>query len=104
MNDTNIDTQSESILIQQAQRFKAADACVLRINRQYHPLVWTLILLSFIVIILVVNRPLFMFQHVSWYSHERTVENDTEENKLLNKFIILVLFAHKKYSRSFIKN
>ncbi len=30
-------------------------------------------------------------------------KTDKEENKLLNKVIIFVFFAHKKYSRSFIK-
>ncbi len=46
MNDKIIDTQSESILLSGAREFKAADACALRINRQYCPLVWTLISLS----------------------------------------------------------
>ncbi len=31
------------------------------------------------------------------------VETDTKEKKLLNKVVIFVFFAHKKYSRSFIK-
>ncbi len=30
-------------------------------------------------------------------------KTDMEENKLLNKVIIFVFFAHKKYSHSFIK-
>ncbi len=37
---------SESVffpVLPQAQEFKAADECVLGINRQYCPLVWTLI-------------------------------------------------------------
>ncbi len=48
------DTNRETILLEslsecffpvlpQAQEFKAADECVLGINRQYCPLVWTLI-------------------------------------------------------------
>ncbi len=43
--------------------------------------------------------------HVSWYSFERTVKTDTEEDKLSleNKVFTFVFFAHKKYSRSFIK-
>ncbi len=40
--------------------------------------------------------------HASCYSPERVVKTD-EEKKLLNKVVILVYFAHKKYSRSFIK-
>ncbi len=39
----------------------------------------------------------------SWYSHERELKTDTEEKKLLNKVVIFVFFAHKNYSRSFIK-
>ncbi len=31
------------------------------------------------------------------------VEEDMEEKNLLNKVIIFIFFAHKKYSRSFIK-
>ncbi len=41
--------------------------------------------------------------HSSWYSRERALKTDTEEKKLLNKVIIFVFFAHKKYSCSFIK-
>ncbi len=40
---------------------------------------------------------------ISWYSRERVSKIDMEEKKLLNKVIIFVFFAHKKYSRSFIK-
>ncbi len=29
-------------------------------------------------------------------------KTDTEENKMLNKVVILVFYAHKKYSRSFL--
>ncbi len=42
------------------------------------------------------------YTHASWYSCEHTTKNDTEEKKLLNKVVIFVFFAHKKYSRSFI--
>ncbi len=31
------------------------------------------------------------------------MSTDTEEKKLLNEVVILVFFAYKKYSRSFIK-
>ncbi len=41
-----------------------------------------------------------MHTHVLWYSGERSPKTDREENKLLNKVIIFVLFAHNKYSRS----
>ncbi len=41
--------------------------------------------------------------HASWNCRERASRSDTEEKKLLNKFIIFAFFAHKKYSRSFIK-
>ncbi len=37
------------------------------------------------------------------YSREHTAKTDMEEKKLLNKVVVLVFFAHKKYSRSFIK-
>ncbi len=40
--------------------------------------------------------------HALWYSHECTPKTDTEENKMLNK-VIIVSFVHKKYSRSFLK-
>ncbi len=40
---------------------------------------------------------------VLWCYHERAAEIDTEEKKLLNKVVIFVFFADKKYSRSFIK-
>ncbi len=40
--------------------------------------------------------------HVLWYSRKCTLKTDTEEKKSLNK-VIFVFFAHKKYSRSFIK-
>ncbi len=43
-----------------------------------------------------------MHRHASWYHREHPSKTDTEENKLLNKVIILVFFTHKKYSRSFI--
>ncbi len=41
--------------------------------------------------------------NVPWYSHERASKTDTEEKHLLNKVLIFVFSAHKKYSRSFIK-
>ncbi len=41
--------------------------------------------------------------HVPWYSREHTLKTNTEEKKLLNKVIIVVVFLHKKYSSSFIK-
>ncbi len=41
--------------------------------------------------------------HVLWYSRERMAKTDMEEIKLLNKVVIFVFFAYKKYSRSFIK-
>ncbi len=42
-------------------------------------------------------------KHALWYfSREHVSKTDREEKKLLNKVIILVFFAHKKYSRSFI--
>ncbi len=44
-----------------------------------------------------------MHTHASWYSPELTLKIDEEEKKWLNKVIIFVFFAHKKYSRSFIK-
>ncbi len=40
--------------------------------------------------------------HAMLYSCERA-STDTEEKKLLNKVIILVFFAHKKFLYSFIK-
>ncbi len=40
--------------------------------------------------------------HVLWYTCEQALKTDTEEKKLLNKVIIFVFFAHKKYSHSFI--
>ncbi len=40
--------------------------------------------------------------HALWYCCERVANSDTEEKKLLNKVIIFVFFAHKKFSRSFI--
>ncbi len=42
------------------------------------------------------------YTHASWFSCEHTTKNDTEEKTLLNKVVIFVFFAHKKYSRSFI--
>ncbi len=45
----------------------------------------------------------FLTLHIQQrYSCERTSKTDTEEKKLLNKVIIFVFFARKKYSRSFI--
>ncbi len=41
--------------------------------------------------------------YMSWYSHKHTSKTDVQEKKLLNKVIIFVFFAHKKYSHSFIK-
>ncbi len=41
--------------------------------------------------------------YASWYSCESASKTDTEEKKLLNKVIIFVFFAHKKYSHSFKK-
>ncbi len=41
--------------------------------------------------------------NASWCSRECALKTNTEEQKLLNKVIIFVFFAHKKYSRSFIK-
>ncbi len=38
--------------------------------------------------------------HMLWYCRERASKSNTEENNLLNKVIIFVLFAHKKYSCS----
>ncbi len=38
-----------------------------------------------------------------WYSRERASKTDTEEKHFLNKILIFVFSAHKKYSRSFIK-
>ncbi len=38
----------------------------------------------------------------SGYSSERVSKTDMEEKKLLHK-VVIVLFANKKYSRSFIK-
>ncbi len=40
--------------------------------------------------------------HAPWYSHEHTKKIDMEEKKLLNKVIMFVFFAHKKYSCIFI--
>ncbi len=37
------------------------------------------------------------------YCHEQASKTDMEEKKLMNKVVIFVFFAHKKYSRSFIK-
>ncbi len=34
--------------------------------------------------------------HVSWYCHECTSKSDMAENKLLEKAVIFVFFAHKK--------
>ncbi len=39
--------------------------------------------------------------HASRYSREWSSKTDTEKTKWLNKVIICVFFAHKKYSRSF---
>ncbi len=33
--------------------------------------------------------------HVLWYSREHAWKTNTEENKLLNKVIILVFFVHR---------
>ncbi len=44
-----------------------------------------------------------MHMHASWYCREHVLKSDTKEKKTLNKVIIFVFFAHKKYSRSFIK-
>ncbi len=41
--------------------------------------------------------------HVLWYCRGRVSNSDTEDNKLLNKVIIFVFFAHRKCSCSFIK-
>ncbi len=38
-----------------------------------------------------------------WYCCERRLKTDTEEKTFLNKVVIFVFLAHKKYSRSFIK-
>ncbi len=46
---------------------------------------------------------IFGTQIALWYSRECALKTDTEEKKLLNKVIIFVFFAHKKYSHSFIK-
>ncbi len=42
-----------------------------------------------------------MHTHALWYS--RAKNTDTEEKKLFNKVFIFVFFAHKKYSRCFVK-
>ncbi len=34
-------------------------------------------------------------EHASWYCHKRTPKTETEEKKLLNKFVIFVFFVHK---------
>ncbi len=43
-----------------------------------------------------------MHTHVSRYSHECASKTDMEEKKWLNKVIILVFYAHKKYYHSFV--
>ncbi len=65
MNNKIIDTQSESILLSQARKFKATDACALRINWQYRLLVWTPNIIIFIVIILGVNGALAELTSIS---------------------------------------
>ncbi len=37
-----------------------------------------------------------------WFSHEHVSKTDSEEKKLLNKFVIFVFSVHKIYFRSFI--
>ncbi len=41
--------------------------------------------------------------HMLWYSHERMLKTDIQEEKLFYKVVIFVFCAHKKYSHSFMK-
>ncbi len=40
-------------------------------------------------------------EHVSLYFRKHVSKTDVEENKLLNKVVIFVFFAHRNYSHSF---
>ncbi len=42
-------------------------------------------------------------KYVLWYSCECMSKSDKEEKELMKKVVIFVFFAHKMYSRSFIK-
>ncbi len=44
-----------------------------------------------------------LYTNASWYSRECTTKTNREEKILLNEVVVFVFFAHKKYSRSFIK-
>ncbi len=79
MNDTNIDTQSESILLSRAWECKAADAHALRINRRYRLLVWMLISLSYS----------YLYSYPSWCERALRLElkDQDHENTILDSVL-----------------